>query len=388
MKRAPHPALRRLYALGAVPSRAQERLDRIAAPLMLVLRDLDDVKILSAPAFEPLLRGIDLSGIAREADQVKMRDRERTSNRAVRANKPRSRIASRDEAAAESGARIGSPPAAQDANSRIAEILRKFDSEHASAGNRQDLRTSSIPQQNGAAARTIGANEWPSVAPATETRYAHRNSVAEAPPKRTDSRSAASVGPERDGMAGSLKRAISRQDAAESIRRRASRVGDSAIADSQLSLNDADPGVVDSLERSNANSAETIALSQNLAEPESSAVVERRDSIAMLARALESLKIRRPRLRARGAEQREVAAASGANSTEQFRDDEAPRREVGEDAGGLRGLATRVSRRRGDGLVVERPPPQPSEDEFQHLLEAVLRREAGRSGIDLEEIER
>jgi hypothetical protein len=57
-------------------------------------------------------------------------------------------------------------------------------------------------------------------------------------------------------------------------------------------------------------------------------------------------------------------------------------------AGGLRGLAARVSRSRPKDLDALRPAARPSDEDLAGRLDALLKDEARRLGIDLEEIER
>jgi hypothetical protein len=57
-------------------------------------------------------------------------------------------------------------------------------------------------------------------------------------------------------------------------------------------------------------------------------------------------------------------------------------------AGGLRGLAARVSRSRPEDFDALRPAARPSDEDLAGRLDALLKDEARRLGIDLEEIER
>jgi hypothetical protein len=69
--------------------------------------------------------------------------------------------------------------------------------------------------------------------------------------------------------------------------------------------------------------------------------------------------------------------------------DEAPAQDltIAASQGGLRGLAERAARAHG-GLTVARPAPTENIDDFAHRLDVVLKREALRNGVDLEEIDR
>lgn len=57
-------------------------------------------------------------------------------------------------------------------------------------------------------------------------------------------------------------------------------------------------------------------------------------------------------------------------------------------AGGLRGLAAMVSRSRPADFDALRPAAQPGDEDLAGRLDALLKDEARRLGIDLEEIER
>jgi len=62
VSRAPHPALRRLHALGGAPARAMERLAAPLAALDRLAGDLEGLDLLSDRAIAPLVREIDLAG--------------------------------------------------------------------------------------------------------------------------------------------------------------------------------------------------------------------------------------------------------------------------------------------------------------------------------------
>ena len=67
MNRPPHPVLRRLYVLGAVPGATIAGLGRALASLTRMARDFTDAPLLSDRALAPLVQAIDLSGLFRQA---------------------------------------------------------------------------------------------------------------------------------------------------------------------------------------------------------------------------------------------------------------------------------------------------------------------------------
>jgi hypothetical protein len=378
VKLAPHPAWRRLFASGAAPALTVERmtqagrkLERLASPLP---------RWLFAPSLETLLRSIDLSGIESKALAIA---HNRAANEMTRAavlrrarelvEWPRNDIGVAAAAATEQPLR----PSARDVG-EIAAILRRYGSE--------------------AVVEPSGSLE---IVPAAVATAAGR------------SRSSAPL-------------TITRADAAASLLRRADRAGDPAIARSPFTSGPAGATGSDLSERS-AESTDAGASQPHRRPTAGASQIQRGDAIARIIRTLADLRSAAAgsgwrRVRGRLSRQwrpdsasitedasefsaseqgglRGLAARSsraidsGRDFTDhrQSRIEEAPGAAAADSMSteeGPRGLAARVSRRAARSLSVEGARSAPDLEDFADRLDQLLRREAHRNGIDLEEIDR
>ena len=376
MKLAPHPAWRRLFANGAAPALIVERLTQAGLKLERLASKSPLPQWLFAPSLETLLRSIDLSGIESKALAI-------THNRAANAMTraavlrehvewPRNDIGVAAAAAPEQPSR----PSARDVG-EIAAILRRYGSE--------------------AVVEPSGSLE---IAPAAVATAAGR------------SRSSAPL-------------AITRADAAASLLRRSARAGNPAIAHSTFTSGPAGATASDLSERS-AESTDTGARQPHRSPTAGASQIQPGDAIARIVRTLADLRSAaagsgRRRVRGRLSRQWRPDSAPIAEDASEFSASEqsglrglAARSSRALDSGrdftdhrpswieeapgaaadsastgeGPRGLAARVSRRAARSLFVEGARSAPDLEDFADRLDQLLRREARRNGIDLEEIDR
>lgn len=376
MKLAPHPAWRRLFANGAAPALTVERLTQAGLKLERLASKSPLPQWLFAPSLETLLRSIDLSGIESKALAI-------THNRAANAMTraavlrehvewPRNDIGVAAAAAPEQPSR----PSARDVG-EIAAILRRYGSE--------------------AVVEPSGSLE---IAPAAVATAAGR------------SRSSAPL-------------TVTRADAAASLLRRSARAGDTAIAHSPFTSGSAGATASDLSERS-AESTDAGARQPHRSPTAGTSQIQRGDAIARIIRTLADLRSAaagsgRRRVRGRLSRQWRPDSAPIAGDASEFSESEqsglrglAARSSRALDSGrnftdhrpswieeapgaaadsastgeGPRGLAARVSRRAARSLSVEGARSAPDLEDFADRLDQLLRREARRNGIDLEEIDR
>jgi hypothetical protein len=342
VKLPPHPAWRRLYANGGAPARALERMTQAGRKLERLGSDSALPQWLFAPSLESLLRPIDLSGIERKAAAISER----------RAAKEMTHAA----------------------------VLRRAPEQV--EGLRQD----------------------------TAAELASPRDIAPAAVAADKSRSAAAP-------------IVTPAYAAASLRRRATRAGDPAIARSTFAselsgaVTNSDLSAGDALQPRSSPASDTAGGATQ---------TQRSDAIARIARTLQDLRgatAGSGRRRARGRLRRQWLAegasasqdpaefgsaeqgglrglaARGSRGVHSSSDFAARRRWQIENTPGAaeapvsaevgpRGLAARVSRRAAHDLSVEGARNAPDLDDFAERLDRLLRREARRNGIDLEEIDR
>ncbi len=218
---------------------------------------------------------------------------------------------------------------------------------------------------------------------------------------------------------------ITRADAAASLLRRSARAGDPAIARSPFTSGPAGATASDLSERS-AESTDAGARQPHRSPTAGTSQIQRGDAIARIIRTLADLRSAaagsgRRRVRGRLSRQWRPDSAPIAGDASEFSESEqsglrglAARSSRALDSGrnftdhrpswieeapgaaadsastgeGPRGLAARVSRRAARSLSVEGARSAPDLEDFADRLDQLLRREARRNGIDLEEIDR
>jgi hypothetical protein len=379
VKLAPHPAWRRLFANGAAPALTVERLTQAGLKLERLASKSPLPQWLFAPSLETLLRSIDLSGIESKALAIA---HNRAANEMTRAavlrrvrehvEWPRNDIGVAAAAAPEQPSR----PSARDVG-EIAAILRRYGSE-------------AVVEPSGSL----------KIAPAAVATAAGR------------SRSSAPL-------------TITRAEAAASLLKRFVRAGDPAIAHSTFTSGPAGATASDLSERS-AESTDAGARQPHRSPTAGTSQIQRGDAIARIIRTLADLRSAaagsgRRRVRGRLSRQWRADSAPIAEDASEFSASEqsglrglAARSSRALDSGrgftdhrpswieeapgaaadsvstgeGPRGLAARVSRRAARSLSVEGARSAPDLEDFADRLDQLLRREARRNGIDLEEIDR
>jgi hypothetical protein len=357
-----------------------DRLARAPHAFELLARDFAELEILSARALEPLLRGIDLSGIGARSARALERGRAAPQPPPW----PRSHLHS-----------IGDGLALESERSASAEFSSEINLDTANAGSR---RFSDAPPEKversqfpGATPRALDSGLSSSPSPAASD----RDPSAPKTIKLGDSRPRLKPRIDAAADAGEFVRSRSRAVAQEALRLRARRAGGSAIADRGISRAQARAGVDELLARvshqldavrSSATEGPSATDGRNVSARPPADAPAALDAIARIARVVDDLGSR-PRLSRNDRVATADLRPSSANLDPPANQDQAqnPPRLAFADSG-LRGLISRAQR--PGGIAVELPAPAAQPEDFARRLDELLRAEARRNGIDLARLTR
>jgi hypothetical protein len=372
-----------LFLHGAAPARTIERLRSFDALLARLGRGPGKLDWMFASSIDPLMRPLDLSGLGRKADVLDQR-----STGTALAAPSHSRMRNRGETSA--GQSLIDP----------APVRFKHDSAEVSAMLRSYLPVSETEVRTAADPRAAGNRDVPEPAlaarPQTETiRHTAPILGDRQTPNDVSSGSLAAQlelsrienaggRPERHSFAHANRSAaspanlVSPEAATEWLRNRAAAAGAFTIADSPV-VRETNEKIDRILQRTLAEAHEPVASTSNNPVPT--------DAIARLSHTLEVL-----RTTPRDRSIRTLHQVESAPRRTHLQDSDrehlpASQLSVASNELGLRGLIARMTRSNGE-LNVTRPAARQSSEELADRLGAVLKEEAQREGIDLEDIER
>jgi hypothetical protein len=377
-----------MLRVGAVPATVTDRLARAPRAFELLARDFAELEILSARPLEPLLRGIDLSGIG--ARSARALERGRTASQPPPPR--RSHLHS-----------IGDGLALESERSASAEFSSEINLD---PGNARARRFSDPPPEKversqfpGSTPRVLDSGLSSSPSPAASDRDPSAPKTIRLGDSRPGVKRAIEEPADAPARGDShdilIDRSRSRAVARQALRTRARRAGDSAIADRGISRDQARAGVEELLARashqldparSSATEGPSAADGRSVSSRPSGDALASLDTIARIARIADDLGSR-PRLSRNHRVGTADPRPSSANLDPPAIEDQAqdPPRPAFADSG-LRGLISRA--KRPGGIAVERPAPAPQPEDFARRLDELLRTEARRNGIDLARLTR
>ena len=389
-----HPAFRRLLRVGAIPAIAVERLARTPRAFELLARDFADLDILSARELEPLLRGIDLSGIAASSDRAQERTADPSGAASDKVHHPRLRLHSIGDGLAPESARAASREISSETNRDTSRDDRAFSTDPSETDEDHRARDSAVDR-----------SRFPLTTPQPldSSVDTSRSSILADPEVSAPETVGPTAHPSRPRVARQIDitaqidsaRSRSRAAAHEALRTRAARAGDPRIADRPISRAHAASDVVELLDRASRQPDTKSALSsRDEGRSDSRRLAGERhaplDSIARIVRVVDDLRPRNARdARLANANQppRPNAPDSSSATDQTARPDPSALTETG-----LRGLISRAAKfdRRAitQGITVERPAPIDEPEDAAQRLDEILRNEARRNGIDLARLTR